>query len=122
MYKRQIVRSVLTIVKAANNVLMATVRTVPVSTVVKVVTVLSVLTTAMVVIVRIVLASIVAKVAAIVITMLAAAIVRDLTMTVRRGAIVRVRVPVTMIRMLNIASRNRLSTRNSLLTRMNRFV
>ena len=100
---------------------MATVRTVRVSIVVLVLPGLRVLTTAMVVIVRIVLASIVAKVAVIVITMLAA-IVRDLTMTVRRGAIVRVRVPVTMIRMLNIASRNRLSTRNSLLTRMNRFV
>ena len=45
-----------------------------------------------------------------------------LTMTVRRVAIVRVRVPVITIRMLSIASRSRLSTRNSLLIRTNRFV
>ena len=117
-----IVRSVLTIVKVASNALMATVRTVPVSTVVKVATVLSVLITAKVVIVHIVPASTVVKVVAIVITTVVAAIVRDLTMIVRRVAIVRVRVPVITIRMLSIASRSRLSTRNSLLIRTNRFV
>ena len=82
-------------------------KTVPVSIAAKVVTVLNVLlTTVKVVTVRIVPVSITVKVvAAIVATTVVAvaAIVRDTTMTVHKEAIVLVRVPAIMIRMLSIA-------------------
>ena len=81
-----------------------TVLTVLVSITVKVATVHSVLTIVKVVIVRIVPVSITAKVAAIAaITAVGEVTVRDTTMTVHKEAIVLVRVPAIMIRMLSIA-------------------
>ena len=84
--------------------LMATVLNVLLTTV-KVATVLNVLlTTVKVVTVRIVPVSITAKVAAIAaITAVGEVTVRDTTMTVHKEAIVLVRVPAIMIRMLSIA-------------------
>ena len=85
----------------------ATVLTVPALITAKVATVLNVLlTTVKVVTVRIVPVLIMAKVvAAIAATTVAGveAIVRDTTMTVHKEAIVLVRVPAIMIRMLSIA-------------------
>ena len=83
----------------------ATVLTVPALITAKVVIVLNVLlTTVKVVTVRIVPVSITAKVAAIAaITAVGEVTVRDTTMTVHKEAIVLVRVPAIMIRMLSIA-------------------
>jgi cellulose synthase/poly-beta-1,6-N-acetylglucosamine synthase-like glycosyltransferase len=83
----------------------ATVLTVPVLITAKVATVLNVLlTTVKVVTVRIVPVLITAKVAAIAaITAVGEVTVRDTTMTVHKEAIVLVRVPAIMIRMLSIA-------------------
>ncbi|EFI36811.1 ribosomal large subunit pseudouridine synthase B [Bacteroides sp. 3_1_23] len=83
----------------------ATVLTVPALITAKVATVLNVLlTTVKVVTVRIVPVLITAKVAAIAaITAVGEVTVRDTTMTVHKEAIVLVRVPAIMIRMLSIA-------------------